>query len=870
MANKLKFPELDIKAAEAKWQPHWAREGIYQWDSNAPRSASFVIDTPPPTVSGLLHIGHVFSYTQTDLLARYQRMKGKNVYYPMGFDDNGLPSERLVESRRRVRAMDMSRADFTKLCYEVVEDVERDFRALFRRVALSVDWTQEYRTISPHAWKISQMSLLDLYQKGHLFRSPQPTLWDPTDRTALAQAEIVEKEQRGVMYHLPFAVDDGTTVTIATTRPELLPACVALMCNPEDGRYIHLTGRKAFTPLFETEVAIIADPKVDPGKGTGIVMCCTFGDQTDVEWWRTHKLPLRVVIDRNGIICNLDKIGSDELPSRNAGAVKRAAEIFGGMNVRKARARMVELLQALGLVQLEEEVVQIVPAAERSGTPLEILVTEQWMVRLLDKKELFLAKGREMLWYPAFMRQRFEDWVSNLKWDWCISRQRYFGVPLPFWYSKRHGEEGKILLPHPDDLPVNPLVDLPRGYAKEEVDPDPDVLDTWATSSVSPQINSHAISEDFAIDWRRHQQLFPADLRPQAHEIIRTWAFYTVAKAALHENKVPFHNLAISGWCLAPDRSKMSKSKGTIVEPQDVMDRYGVDVVRYWTATSRLGRDSAFSEDVLKVGKRLVTKLWNASALVATHIAGFSPESKAANPAVLEGEISEPFDRWLLISLRDTVEIAAAQFEGYDYTEALIASERFFWKHYCDNYLELVKGRLYGDIGSPQGRRSAQATLYFSHRIVIALFAPFLPYVTEELFAILYPAEFRRTKSIHSRGGWPDATSLPTDFETKSAGDIAIDILGAARKLKSDKRVSMRAPLENVSIFLDVPEPATVWANLRRFLPDLGNAMNCHGPMKLTVAEDTLGESYTSDNGRCRLSAALLEVSGSTESASRE
>jgi len=859
--EKAEFPKLDPNTAETKWQAHWEKEGLYKWDPAASRDNNYVIDTPPPTVSGNLHIGHVFSYTQTDLLARYQRMKGKNVYYPMGFDDNGLPSERLVEQRRKVRAGDLPRADFTKLCYEVVEDSEKEFTTLFRRIALSVDWTQTYRTISPHSWKISQMSLLDLHQKGHLFRSPQPTLWDPTDRTALAQAEIVEKEQRGTMYTLPFTLDDGGTVRIATTRPELLPACVALMCHPEDKRASQLIGRKAYTPLLETEVVILPDLKVDREKGTGVVMCCTFGDQNDVEWWRTYTLPLRSIIDRKGLICNLETIGTVEWPSKNPAAAARVAEAISGMYVRKASVRIVELLRERGLIEHEEQITHMVPTAERSGTPIEILVTAQWMVRLLDKKELLLAKGREITWHPAFMRQRFEEWVSNLKWDWCISRQRYFGVPLPFWYSKRNGEEGKILLAHPDDLPVNPLVDLPRGYSRGEIEPDHDVLDTWATSSVSPQINSHALSETFAIDWQRHRRLFPMDLRAQAHEIIRTWAFYTIAKAALHENSVPFHNIAISGWCLSPDQSKMSKSKGNIILPQQLIERFGVDVVRYWTANARLGRDTAFSEDVLKIGKRLVTKLWNASAFVASHIAGFRPPATSAVAAI---EVTQPFDRWLLISLRGAVETATAAFEDYDYSEALLATERFFWKDYCDNYLELVKRRLYSEIGTPAARRSAQAALYFAHRLVLAMFAPFLPYVTEELFSLLYPVEFGTTKSVHTRGSWPNSHSLPTEAKTKEIGDIAIDILAAARKLKTNKQVSMRASLENVSVSFNVSDAIATWTALAGFLPDLKSAINCAGEISLAVELGALSDIYSSDNGRCSLSAKIAESNAST------
>ncbi len=856
----------DFKQQEARWGAYWLERGTYAWDPAVPRAETYVIDTPPPTVSGVLHIGHVFSYSQTDLLARYQRMSGKNVFYPIGFDDNGLPTERLVEKVRKVRAADMPREAFVALCHEVAVEVEKDFRALFGRIALSVDWSTLYETISPLARKISQMSLLDLYAKGHLYRTPQPTLWDPTDRTALAQAEIVEKEQTGTMYHLPFGIDDGPGVTIATTRPELLAACIALMCHPEDPRARDLIGRTAYTPLFEAAVPVIADTKVDPEKGTGFVMCCTFGDPTDIEWWREHKLPLRIIVGNDGRLTAMDGIGGPDWPSRDPELAHRTAAEITGLNVRKARGRMVELLAEAGKVLREEQVTQIVPCAERSGTPLEILVTAQWMVRLLDKKDLLIRKGRDMEWHPPFMLQRYEDWVTNLKWDWCISRQRYFGVPIPAWYSRRPGEEGKILMAHPDDLPVNPLATPPRGYAMEEVEPDPDVMDTWATSSVSPQINSRAINAEFAIDYERHRKLFPADLRPQAHEIIRTWAFYTVTKAALHEGVAPFRHMAISGWCLAEDRSKMSKSKGNTVTPERVLGTYGADVVRYWTASARLGRDTAFSEDVLKVGKRLVTKLWNASRFAGGHIDGFEPTAPSAAAAVAAGTISETLDLWILSRLAATAETATRHFEDYDYTDALATIERFFWADFCDNYLELVKGRAYGEVGQgPAARLGAQTTLYFSLRGVLALFAPFLPYVTEQIYSTLFPADFARTGSVHARGSWPRPADLPRDAAAEARGNAAVDVLSAVRKMKSTHSLSMKATIRRLLVSPGPAETAGSLGDLEGTLDDLLSAINGEAFAWSDAVLDG-GDVFDSESGAFRvlveLAAAKAEAAG--------
>ena len=785
---------------ESHWIAAWEAQGVYRWDPQTARDASYVIDTPPPNVSGDLHMGHVFSYSQADMLARFQRMRGMNVFYPMGFDDNGLPTERLVEKTKNVRASDMTREEFVALCHEVVPHFSENFRALFRRLALSVDWSLEYRTISPSAWKISQLSLLDLFTKGDLERKPQPTLWDPLDRTALAQAEVVEKENQGVMYTLPFEREDGKAIEIASTRPELLPACVALLCHPDHPDAASLIGQTVYSPLFGVPVPVIADEKVDPEKGTGVVMCCTFGDLTDIEWWRTYGLPLRDIVGKDGRIFGLDRIGGADWPSRDLPMAREAASRMEGLNVRKAKVAIVEHLREHGLIRAEQPVTQMLPAAERSGAPLEILVTSQWFVKLLDKKDELIAKGKEISWTPAFMEQRYEDWVANLKWDWCISRQRFFGVPLPFWYSKRAGEEGKVLLPHVDDLPVNPLVDLPRGYSRDEVDPDPDVMDTWATSSVTPQINAHGINPETAENAARFASLFPADLRPQAHDIIRTWAFYTIAKAYMHTGQIPFSSMVISGYCLAADKSKMSKSKGNGIDPLVLLNQYGTDVVRYWTATARLGRDTAFSEDVLKVGKRLVTKLTNAAKFVALHIAAVEGDGLHAAANIMDGRITSPLDLWLISRLSQVIEQVTNHFHAYDYTDALEVTERFFFSDFCDNYLELVKGRVYGEIGDAAGKLSAQLTLAHGLFAILRLFAPFLPFTTEQIFSEVFPKTTKLRGSIHQRGFWPQADNWPRDVGALAQGASCLAILAAVRGAKSERGVSLKAPITRLTV----------------------------------------------------------------------
>lgn len=806
LLNLMKLADrYDFAEIEAKWRRRWEESPIYAWQADAPREQSFVIDTPPPTVSGLLHIGHVYSYTQTDILARYLRMSGRNVFYPIGFDDNGLPTERLVEKVRNIRAAEMPREAFIRICYEVVQDAEKDFRDLFRRIGLSFDWSLEYQTISAQSRKISQLSILHLFAKGELDRRLEPTLWDPVDRTALAQAEVVDTEQPGTLWQVAFDRRDGEEIVIATTRPELLGACVALLVHPSHPKAASLVGAQAVSPLFAVPLPILADERVEIEKGTGIVMCCTFGDTTDIEWWRDHKLPTRVIIEPTGRIGRMDGLGAPDWPSLDLEKARATAGELEGLTVKAARKRMVERLAAAGYLRGESPVVRTVPCAERSGAPLEILVTPQWFVRTLEKKEALIARGREIRWYPEFMRARYENWVENLKWDWCISRQRYFGVPLPFWYSKRPGEEGRVIPAHPDDLPVDPLTSVPRGYSSEQVVPDADVMDTWATSSVSPQINSLAVAPGYGIDFGRHAKLFPADLRPQAHEIIRTWAFYTILMAHLHEDTVPWRKIAISGWCLAEDRSKMSKSKGNLIVPEKLLDRYGSDVVRYWTGTSKLGQDTALSDNVLKIGKRLVTKLWNAANFAGIHLGAVSGSPRTPRLDAAEGIIHAPMDRWILGRLGQTVGAATEAFDAFGYADALDVTERFFWKDFCDNYLEFVKGRAYGDIGGESERQSALYTLWHCLDVQLRLFAPFIPHVTEELYSILFPDRFSLLNSVHARGNWPKLDDQMIDLEAVETGAFGVDVLAAIRRFKAAHQLSMKARIRRLAV---IPGPA--------------------------------------------------------------
>jgi valyl-tRNA synthetase len=856
--------DYDHKVVEKKWQEAWELEKIYAWNSSEPRENNYVIDTPPPTVSGLLHMGHIFSYTQADFIARFQRMIGKNVFYPMGFDDNGLPTERLVEKIKGKKAAQYeSREAFIKECQEVVKEAEEDFRKLFKSAALSVDWSQEYQTISEESRKISQMSFLDLYKKNHVYRALEPMLWDPVDQTAIAQAEVVDKELASAENFIKFGlVKKGTfdkvgEITIMTTRPELIPACVAVMCDESDiEKYKNM---EALTPLFNVRVPIIADEKVDKEKGTGLVMCCTFGDETDIYWWKKHKLNTKVILNKYG---KIDAAELEKVTEKNDFTEKLANKKTTNPDPKNQGAReiILDLLKAENLLTEQKLIKHMVKCAERSGAALEIIPTYQWFVKVLDKKAALKQKANECEWHPEFMKIRMEQWIDGLNWDWCISRQRYFGVPFPVWFIQEiisqerfadktklgaafigtRYELGEIEMIHAtiEMLPTNPLdeEDTKRVFKNEGykfissdalgletgesskstwnwivekegkkfvVTPDNDVMDTWATSSVSPQLSSKGISENFCLDLARHEKLFPADLRPQAHEIIRTWAFYTIVKAHLHEDKIPWKNLMISGWCLASDKTKMSKSKGNVITPVALIEEKGTDAVRYWASTSRLGQDTAFSEDLLKIGRKLVTKIFNAAKFTSIQFPSLKAKPVSAAVDVRNGIIYEALDLWILTRLRRAVEKATKEFTFYEYSDARVAIEDFFWNDFCDNYLEMVKTRAYAENaeqGKNKSQQSALHTLYHCLETILHLFAPFVPHITEEIFAHIFSEKFAKEKSIHARGSWPKIEEHVSDRGAEQAGIYAREILDFVRKVKAEAGVSIKTPLSYLHI----------------------------------------------------------------------
>lgn len=757
----------DPATAEPQLQASWQEKGTYLFSNNG-QEPIYSIDTPPPTVSGNLHLGHIYSYSQTDFMARFWRMNGYNVFYPMGYDDNGLPTERLVEKRRGIRAAKVGRKAFIAQCLEVSEEAEKDYQAIWQRFGLSVDWRYSYRSIDDLSRRTSQLSFVDLYHKGLVYRQSAPTIWCPECHTAIAQAEVNDLERQSEFVTLAFHLLDGTTFPISTTRPELLSACVAVFVHPGDTRFSALIGQTLKVPLFDLEVPILEDNQADPEKGTGAVMCCTFGDTADVEWWRVHNLPLRIVIGRDG-------------------RLTEAAGDFAGLTVIEARKKMIETLDAEGMLLGRQLVMQSVRVHERDDTPVEYIVTQQWFIRVLDFKPQFLTIGEQVSWHPAHMYARYQDWVENLRWDWCISRQRYFGVPFPVWYCNACGE---IRLAEEERLPVDPMDQQPTqpcACGNAAFTPEQDVMDTWATSALSPQIVGRWLTEPAL-----YERVFPMSLRPQAHEIIRTWAFDTIVKSWFHFSTVPWKAIAISGWGLSPaGTGKISKSRGGgPLSPNEALSRYSADAVRYWAASTGFGKDSVISQEKMQVGAKLVTKLWNVARFSESFLDGYTPQ----RPPLLT-----PADSWILSRTQRLVQRVTECFQGYDYATAKSEIESFFWTVLTDNYLEMVKTRLYDETGAL--RESARYTLYTVLLTIIKLFAPFLPHITEQIYLGLF-SETEGNPSIH-RSPWPSIDRNLLNEQAESFGQTLVELATAVRRFKSEANIALGARLPALHLAAD-------------------------------------------------------------------
>jgi valyl-tRNA synthetase len=818
-------PSLD--GIEDAFVARWQADGVYGFDRTATRDQVFSIDTPPPTVSGSLHIGHVFSYTHTDTVARFHRMRGKAVFYPIGWDDNGLATERRVQNFTGVRcdpslpydpeftapfhgdvpkdhrAVPVSRPNFVELCREITHLDEQAFEALFRRLGLSVDWSLLYTTIGDRARATSQRAFLRNLARGEAYQQDAPTLYDIDERTAVAQAEMEDREVPGAYHQLAFHRTDGQgDLLIDTTRPELLASCVAMVAHPDDPRFQPLFGTTVTTPLFGVEVPVLAHHLADPEKGTGVAMICTFGDVTDVTWWRELNLPSRALIGFDGRFAT----EAPEWITTDGGREAYAA--IAGLAPKQAQRKIVELLQASGeMLGDARPISHPVKFYERGSRPLEIVATRQWYIRNGGRddalRDALVARGSELTWHPSYMQHRYDNWVGGLNGDWLVSRQRYFGVPLPVWYAvdtDGNPDHDTVLLPDDAQLPVDPSTDCPPGYTADQRGVpggfigDPDVMDTWATSSLTPQI---------AGEWGQplFDQVFPMDVRPQGHDIIRTWLFSTMVRSHHEHGTPPWRNAALSGWILDPDRKKMSKSKGNTVTPMHLLEQYGTDAVRYWAASGRPGVDTAFDEGQMKVGRKLALKVLNASKFVL----GFGEPAAGA-------EVTERIDQAMLARLAAVLRDATVAFEAFDYARALERIEGFFW-WFCDDHVELVKARAYA-MQTPEGAQSAIVALRLALSALQRALAPFLPFVTDEVWS------WWQTGSVHAQA-WPTGDQLPTGGLDAAAADAAIEpvgeVLALVRRAKTEAKLSQRAEVER----LVVHGPEAALAAVRDALGDL-------------------------------------------------
>ncbi len=761
--------DYDPKILDPWAQELWERLGVHRFDPTS-KAEVYSVDTPPPTVSGSLHVGHVFSYTQAECIARFQRMRGRNVFYPFGFDDNGLPTERLAEKEHGVLGRELPRAQFVALCEQTSARYEREFEALWRSLGISADWSLLYRTIEPRTIRISQRGFLDAYRKGEAYLKTSPTLWDTETRTAVAQAELESKDKQTQMNHLRFDLEGGGHIEIATTRPELLSACVTIFIHPSHPQAATLLGQRARVPLFEHSVLIRADEKVDPEKGTGVVMCCTFGDKTDVEWYQKHGLELRQAIAADGRM--MERAGPE-----------------AGLYVNQARKAILERLKASGHLLKQVDIENVVNVYERTGREIEFLPTRQWFIKVLDKKQRLIDLGERVQWFPEHMGKRYRNWVEGLEWDWCISRQRFFGVPFPVWFCA--GCAAVFTAPE-EWLPVQDHAEHDVSHACESCGgrswtPERDVMDTWATSSETPQINARWGEQPLPAA----RSSLPMSLRPQAHDIIRTWAFYSIVKAWIHHGDIPWQRVMVSGHVQAPGRQKISKSKGNApADPRDMITAHGADATRYWALSATLGNDYLYNDEDFKQGRRLCVKLWNAARLARPQLAAFDPV--APRPADL------PIDAWIRERLAATIRLATSNLERFEFGIAKGDIERFFWGDLCDNYLEMIKARLYDD--SPEGaaaRAAAVAGLYDVLHATVRLLAPYVPHVCEAVYQELF-AEPEGCVSV-GKAPWPKAAPQAS-AQAQAAGDAAVAVLTAVRRWRSEQKVSPGRSLTHVQI----------------------------------------------------------------------
>lgn len=758
------MPKLNIQEIEKTWQSYWEKEKIYKFNHSSKKKI-YSIDTPPPTVSGEMHIGHAFSYAHADFIARYKRMVGFNVFYPFGTDDNGLPTEKLIQKLKKVKATKMPREEFIDISLKTLKEISPKFINDWKKLGISCDYKIYYSTIDDNSRKISQKSFLDLYKAGHIYQESFPTIWDTEFQTPVAQAELEDKEQETEFITLKFQAD-SKTLPIATTRPELLASCGAVFVNPKDKRYKSFVGKKAKVPLFNHEVPIIADPAAKIEKGTGVLMVCSYGDKYDVEAFQKHKLKPKISINKDGTM-NLKN--------------------YEGLTVKEARKKITKELEEKNLILNRKKIINHVNVFEKSGREIEFLPTDQWFIKILDKKEKLIQQGKKIIWHPSYMFKRYENWIQGLEWDWSISRDRHFGIPIPVWHCQTCN---KIILAKENELPVDPVETKKKcPDCKSYAQPETKVLDTWATSSLTPQIAASLVDKI----------KIPYSLRPQAHDIIRTWAFYTITKSLLHENKIPWKEITISGF-VTQKGEKMSKSKGNAIKPQELMEKYGTDATRFWAASTKLGEDLAYQEKDFITATKFITKILNASNFVFMNL-----EHQAKKPSLKET------DRLFLTQLNKLIETTTKSFDDYNYANVKLETEKFFWKIFADNYLEIVKHRVYN--GTPEEKASAFYTLYESLLTILKLIAPITPFITEEI----YQSHFKKHEkpiSIHL-SNWPTTFKITKTKQDQKVWDKLLEIISKVRQEKSSAQKSMKAPIRLTLPKQDLPLLKNVLEDLK-------------------------------------------------------
>ncbi|MFH1286171.1 MAG: valine--tRNA ligase, partial [Candidatus Magasanikbacteria bacterium] len=751
--------------SESRIKNFWEQEGIFKFDPKNEKPL-YVVDTPPPYVSAdHLHSGHIMSYAQAEFIVRYKRMRGFNVFYPMGFDDNGLPTERFVEKKYKIDKSKITKSEFIKICLQETELGSQTYKKLWNDLGISVDWSKTYSSISPIATKVSQWSIIDLHKKGALYRDKAPVLWCPSCRTAIAQADLEDQEEESKMNFINFKSASGQDLTIATTRPELLPACVALYVNPSDKRFKDLIGSKAIVPLFDYEIDIRSSDKVDMETGTGLMMVCTWGDKEDLEKWQVDNLETRSLINEDG---TLNELGGK----------------YQSLKLKEARKQILEDLENKGLLIKQEGISHTVSVHERCGTPAEFVQSKQWFIKIADKKDIWLKYGEKLNWYPKFKEKDYELWVNSIKWDWCISRQRYYGVPFPIWYCSECQEP---VFAKEEDLPVYPhesqpnIEKCPKCGNKSFV-PENDVMDTWATSSCTPFLLRELVD-----DPKIKEKLFPTTLRPNAFEIIRTWDFYSIVKSHYHFNTLPFENVMISGHGVDEKGVKFSKRLGNYILPEKIIAEYGADALRYWATGATLGKNLRFSIEEIKKGLKTATKLWNVARFITMSLDEVSLD-------LIDKDL-EPADVWIINELNKTQKEVTKAFDEYTYAKAKDELDIFFWSKFADYYVEFIKYRIFGD--DQNSKKSAQLTLLNVFLAVLKMYAPILPFITEEIYLSVYK-NTEKSKSIHI-SNWPNTIETKTDLDISDFGE-AITAINEIRKYKSENNISLGKELDEYKL----------------------------------------------------------------------